>query len=82
MARRLFPWPMNATGTPYSCPWTPAFLPPTISKLRSGIEGDSIGSMMKFLAFAVVLGLLVAASAAFVSNHPRSLMACSSSCER
>jgi hypothetical protein len=38
--------------------------------------------MLKFLAFTVVLGLLVAGSAAFVSSHPRSLMACSSSCEQ
>jgi hypothetical protein len=37
--------------------------------------------MMKFLAFTVVLGLLVAGSAAFVSDHPRSLMACSSNCQ-
>jgi hypothetical protein len=37
--------------------------------------------MMKFLAFAAVIGVLVAGSAAFVSNHPRSMMACSSSCE-
>jgi len=36
---------------------------------------------MKILAFAVVLGLLVAGSAAFVSNNPRSTMACSSNCE-
>jgi hypothetical protein len=41
-----------------------------------------LGAMMKFLAFAVVLGVLVAGSAAFVRNHPRSLMACSSSCEQ
>lgn len=37
---------------------------------------------MKFLAFTIVLSLLVAGSAAFVGNHPRSLMACSSGCER
>jgi hypothetical protein len=35
---------------------------------------------MKFLAFAIVLGLLVAGSAAFVSSHPRAAMACSSNC--
>jgi hypothetical protein len=36
---------------------------------------------MKFLPFAVVMGVLVAGSAAFVSNHPRSMMACSSNCD-
>jgi hypothetical protein len=35
---------------------------------------------MKFLAFAVVMGLLVAGSAAFVSSHPRATMACSANC--
>jgi hypothetical protein len=38
--------------------------------------------MMKFLGFAVVLGLLVAGSVVFVRNHPRALMACSSGCEQ
>jgi hypothetical protein len=36
---------------------------------------------MKILAFAVVMGLLVAGSAAFVSSHPRTAMACSSNCD-
>lgn len=77
-----YPRPTIATGTPYWCPWTFSFLPPTIGRLRSSIQGDSISAMMKFLVLTVVLGLLVAGSAAFVSNHPRSLMACSSSCEQ
>jgi len=51
-------------------------------RLNPGVQGDSILAMMKFLAFSVVLGLLVAGSAAFVSNHPRSVMACSSNCEQ
>jgi len=50
-------------------------------EIESGIQGDSIRTMMKFLAFTVVLGVLVACSAAFVINHPRALMACSSNCE-
>ena len=39
-----------------------------------------MGAMMKFLAFAIVMGVLVAGSAAFVSTHPRSMMACTSNC--
>ena len=39
-----------------------------------------VGAMMKFLAFAIVMGVLVAGSAAFVSTHPRSMMACTSDC--
>jgi hypothetical protein len=35
---------------------------------------------MKILSFVVVLGLLVAGSAAFVSSHPRAAMACSTNC--
>jgi len=35
---------------------------------------------MKFLALAVVIAVLVAASAAFVSNESHAVMACVSSC--
>jgi hypothetical protein len=73
---------MLATGTPHYCPQPISFPPSTIRKLKFSIRGDSILAMMKFLAFTVVLGLLVAGSAAFVSNHPRAVMACSSNCEQ
>jgi hypothetical protein len=35
---------------------------------------------MKFLALAVVIAVLVAASAAFVSNRSHAVLACVSSC--
>ena len=35
---------------------------------------------MRFLALAVVIAVLVAASAAFVSNESHAVMACVSSC--
>jgi hypothetical protein len=35
---------------------------------------------MKFLALAVVIGVLVAASAAFVSNQSHTVLACVSGC--
>ncbi len=36
---------------------------------------------MKFLALAAVIATLVAASAAFVTNHPRTMTACATNCD-
>jgi hypothetical protein len=36
---------------------------------------------MKFLALAAVIAVLVAASAVFVSSHPRAMTACAADCE-
>jgi hypothetical protein len=36
---------------------------------------------MKFLALAAVIAVLVAASAVFVSSHPRAMTACIADCE-
>ena len=36
---------------------------------------------MKFLALAAVIAVLVAGSAAFVTNHPRAMTACVADCD-
>jgi hypothetical protein len=37
--------------------------------------------VMKFLALATVIAVLVAGSAVFVSNHPRAMTACIADCD-
>jgi hypothetical protein len=47
------------------------------NKVAAATEGEML---TKLLALTVVIGLLVAASTAFVASHPRALEACAAGC--
>ncbi len=60
-------------------PPRPILIAATTSKdVCASTEGEMLG---KVFALAVVIGLLVTSSAAFVANHPRTPAACAASCE-
>lgn len=60
-------------------PPRPILIAATTSKdVCASTEGEMLG---KVFALAVVIGLLVTSSAAFVANHPRTPAACAVSCE-
>ena len=54
---------------------------PTIGSLSITAMTPWRGKPMKFLALVVVLGLLVAGSAAFVVGHPHAITACATGCD-
>ena len=69
--------PLDHTNA--ALPPRPILIAATTSKdVCASAEGEMLG---KVFALAVVIGLLVTSSAAFVANHPRAPAACAVSCE-